>query len=107
MAALIIETQCKNDTEALMTYKRRIIARREINCNEDEYILDAQCCKKCVSGEYYCKTVEKSVTVESLCAGILKWHEVVSWRQCFILAVSFFVTGHKPLQKYFLSSVHQ
>ncbi|XP_039409927.1 tumor necrosis factor receptor superfamily member 6, partial [Corvus cornix cornix] len=48
--ALIIETQCKNDTEALMTYNRRIIARRQITCNKDEYYLDAQCCKKCGSG---------------------------------------------------------
>ncbi|XP_066047344.1 tumor necrosis factor receptor superfamily member 6 [Chamaea fasciata] len=47
---LIIETQCKNDTEAVKTYKRRIISRREVNCNEDEYKLDTQCCKKCKSG---------------------------------------------------------
>uniref|UniRef100_A0A8U7M4A8 Uncharacterized protein n=1 Tax=Corvus moneduloides TaxID=1196302 RepID=A0A8U7M4A8_CORMO len=37
-----------------MTYNRRIIARRQITCNKDEYYLDAQCCKKCGSGEYYC-----------------------------------------------------
>ncbi|TRZ24004.1 hypothetical protein HGM15179_003056 [Zosterops borbonicus] len=50
MAVLIIETQCKNDTEALKTYNRRIISRREVNCNEDEYELNTQCCKKCRSG---------------------------------------------------------
>ncbi|XP_056350271.1 tumor necrosis factor receptor superfamily member 6 [Oenanthe melanoleuca] len=46
----IIETQCKNSTEALITYPRRIISRREVNCNKDEYQLDTQCCKKCKSG---------------------------------------------------------
>uniref|UniRef100_A0A8C3QKQ9 TNFR-Cys domain-containing protein n=1 Tax=Cyanoderma ruficeps TaxID=181631 RepID=A0A8C3QKQ9_9PASS len=50
VAVLIIETQCKNDTEALKTYNRRIISRREVNCNEDEYKSDTQCCKKCRSG---------------------------------------------------------
>ncbi|XP_027736293.1 tumor necrosis factor receptor superfamily member 6 [Empidonax traillii] len=52
VAVLIIEAQCKNDTEDLMhiNYNRRIIARREINCKEDEYNLDGQCCKKCKSG---------------------------------------------------------
>ncbi|KAI1236346.1 Tumor necrosis factor receptor superfamily member 6, partial [Lamprotornis superbus] len=50
VAISIIETQCKNYTEALITYNRRIISRREINCNKDEYQFDAQCCKKCRSG---------------------------------------------------------
>ncbi|KAJ7409783.1 tumor necrosis factor receptor superfamily member 6 isoform X3 [Pitangus sulphuratus] len=52
VAVLIIEAQCKNDTEDLMhiDYNRRIIARREINCKQDEYNLDGQCCKKCKSG---------------------------------------------------------
>nr|XP_041572990.1 tumor necrosis factor receptor superfamily member 6 [Taeniopygia guttata] len=45
-----IETQCKNDTEALITSNRRIISRREVNCKDDEYNLDNQCCKKCRSG---------------------------------------------------------
>uniref|UniRef100_U3JYZ8 Tumor necrosis factor receptor superfamily member 6 n=2 Tax=Ficedula albicollis TaxID=59894 RepID=U3JYZ8_FICAL len=50
VAVSIIETQCKNSTEALIRYHRRIISRREVNCNEDEYQLDTQCCKKCSSG---------------------------------------------------------
>ncbi|XP_014730920.1 PREDICTED: tumor necrosis factor receptor superfamily member 6 isoform X1 [Sturnus vulgaris] len=50
VAVSITETQCKNYTEALIMYNRRIISRREINCNKDEYQLDAQCCKKCRSG---------------------------------------------------------
>ncbi|RMC11561.1 hypothetical protein DUI87_11681 [Hirundo rustica rustica] len=50
VTVLIMETQCKNYTEALKTYNRRIISRREVNCNEDEYKLDTQCCKKCKSG---------------------------------------------------------
>ncbi|XP_037996787.1 tumor necrosis factor receptor superfamily member 6 [Motacilla alba alba] len=47
---LIIEIQCKNDTEAQITSNRRIISRREITCKEDEYNLDTECCKKCRSG---------------------------------------------------------
>ncbi|XP_058697120.1 tumor necrosis factor receptor superfamily member 6 [Poecile atricapillus] len=50
VSVLIIETQCKNDTEALITYNRKIISRREVKCNKDEYPLDTQCCKKCNSG---------------------------------------------------------
>uniref|UniRef100_A0A8C6J3K7 Tumor necrosis factor receptor superfamily member 6 n=3 Tax=Melopsittacus undulatus TaxID=13146 RepID=A0A8C6J3K7_MELUD len=56
VVALIIETQCKNQTEATMriTYnqliKKKIIAKREINCNWDEYIVGVQCCKKCERG---------------------------------------------------------
>ncbi|XP_062462807.1 tumor necrosis factor receptor superfamily member 6 isoform X1 [Pezoporus occidentalis] len=56
VVALIIETQCKNETEAIMriTYNKlitkRIIAKREINCNWDEYSLGVQCCKKCERG---------------------------------------------------------
>ncbi|KAM9284728.1 tumor necrosis factor receptor superfamily member 6 [Morus bassanus] len=53
---LIIETQCKNDTEALIRtgynklITRRIIAKREIHCNPDEYSSDVMCCKKCRRG---------------------------------------------------------
>ncbi|XP_010289216.1 PREDICTED: tumor necrosis factor receptor superfamily member 6-like [Phaethon lepturus] len=56
VVVLIIETQCKNDTEALthIAYnkliKRRIIAKRENKCNVDEYKLGVKCCKKCERG---------------------------------------------------------
>ncbi|XP_071419540.1 tumor necrosis factor receptor superfamily member 6 [Pithys albifrons albifrons] len=52
VSALIIEAQCKNYTEALMhgVYNRRIIAKRDTMCKQDEYDLDGQCCKKCNSG---------------------------------------------------------
>lgn len=66
MVVLIIETQFKNDTEALIhrpynkLVTRRIIAKRGIKCNLDEYNLGVQCCKKCESGEYHFKTVLKS-----------------------------------------------
>ncbi|XP_066179972.1 tumor necrosis factor receptor superfamily member 6 [Sylvia atricapilla] len=50
VAVLIVETQCRNYTEAVKTYNRRIISRREVNCNEDEYKSETQCCKKCKSG---------------------------------------------------------
>ncbi|XP_063261750.1 tumor necrosis factor receptor superfamily member 6 [Prinia subflava] len=50
VTVLIIETQCKNYTEALKTYNRRIISRRDVNCKADEYNLDSQCCKKCKIG---------------------------------------------------------
>lgn len=61
-----METQCKNETEAIMriTYNKlitkRIIAKREINCNWDEYSLGVQCCKRCERGEYHYKTLLKS-----------------------------------------------
>ncbi|XP_054238663.1 tumor necrosis factor receptor superfamily member 6 [Indicator indicator] len=53
---LIAEIQCKNNTEAPIprVYKkstiRRIIAKREVACNQDEYNLGAECCKKCTPG---------------------------------------------------------
>ncbi|XP_074730989.1 tumor necrosis factor receptor superfamily member 6 isoform X1 [Strix uralensis] len=56
VVVLIIETQCKNDTEALVhiaynkLITRRIIAKREIKCKLDEYNLGDQCCKKCERG---------------------------------------------------------
>ncbi|XP_010079657.1 PREDICTED: tumor necrosis factor receptor superfamily member 6-like, partial [Pterocles gutturalis] len=56
VVVLIIETQCKNYTEALIHTEynklitRRIIAKREINCNLDEYNLGDKCCKKCERG---------------------------------------------------------
>ncbi|CAN8216308.1 unnamed protein product [Coccothraustes coccothraustes] len=49
VAFLVIETECKNDTEAGITSNRRIISRREVNCKEGEYDLENQCCKKCKS----------------------------------------------------------
>lgn len=57
MAVLIIETQCKEDSEAPAhrayrnSITRRLIAKREIKCKLDEYDLDSQCCKKCKHGE--------------------------------------------------------
>ncbi|XP_027528225.1 tumor necrosis factor receptor superfamily member 6 isoform X1 [Neopelma chrysocephalum] len=65
---LIIEAQCKNYTEALMhiDYNRRIIARREINCNQDEYDLDGQCCKKCKSG--FVKNITCPTDISKHCA---------------------------------------
>ncbi|KAK4820855.1 hypothetical protein QYF61_007860 [Mycteria americana] len=56
VVVLIIETQCKNDTEAVIhraynkLITRRIIAKREIKCDRDEYNLGDECCKKCESG---------------------------------------------------------
>ncbi|XP_069719674.1 tumor necrosis factor receptor superfamily member 6 isoform X2 [Phaenicophaeus curvirostris] len=56
MVVLIIEIQCKNDTEALkrIAYSKlitkRIIAKREIKCNLDEYNIGVKCCKKCKRG---------------------------------------------------------
>ncbi|XP_075010755.1 tumor necrosis factor receptor superfamily member 6 isoform X4 [Calonectris borealis] len=60
VVVLITETQCKNYTEALIhiaynkLITRRIIAKREIKCNLDEYrdqmSSDGQCCKKCERG---------------------------------------------------------
>ncbi|XP_009862916.1 PREDICTED: tumor necrosis factor receptor superfamily member 6-like, partial [Apaloderma vittatum] len=56
VVVLITETQCKNYTEALIhiahnkLITRRIIAKREIKCNPDEYSSGAQCCKKCERG---------------------------------------------------------
>ncbi|XP_009578979.1 PREDICTED: tumor necrosis factor receptor superfamily member 6-like [Fulmarus glacialis] len=56
VVVLITETQCKNYTEALIhiahnkLITRRIIAKREIECNLDEYRSGVQCCKKCERG---------------------------------------------------------
>ncbi|KAM6067138.1 tumor necrosis factor receptor superfamily member 6 isoform 2-T2 [Chlamydotis macqueenii] len=56
VVALIIETQSKNGTEAVIhiasngLITRRIIAKREIKCNSDEYNLGVKCCKKCRRG---------------------------------------------------------
>ncbi|XP_062436530.1 tumor necrosis factor receptor superfamily member 6 isoform X2 [Rhea pennata] len=53
---LIIESQCKNDTEAPIhtVYNkfiaRRIIAKRDIRCTPAEYNLGGTCCKKCERG---------------------------------------------------------
>ncbi|XP_040420237.1 tumor necrosis factor receptor superfamily member 6 [Cygnus olor] len=57
VAVLITEAECKDDTEhpIHVAYNRsitrkRIIAKREIKCTEDEYNLNGQCCKKCEPG---------------------------------------------------------
>lgn len=72
MAVSIIETQCKNHTEPLVVYHRRIISRRDIRCEESEYLLGTQCCKKCESGEYDCG--EKSLTGDTTaCTTALCW----------------------------------
>ncbi|XP_009952390.1 PREDICTED: tumor necrosis factor receptor superfamily member 6, partial [Leptosomus discolor] len=71
VVALIIETQCKNDTEApihtvynkLIT--RRIIAKREVKCSLDEYNLGVQCCKKCEQG--FVKNVECPTNLAKHC----------------------------------------
>lgn len=72
MAVSIIETQCKNHTEPLVVYHRRIISRRDIRCEESEYLLGTQCCKKCESGEYDCG--EKLLTGDTTaCTTALCW----------------------------------
>ncbi|XP_041271427.1 tumor necrosis factor receptor superfamily member 6 [Onychostruthus taczanowskii] len=76
VALLIVETQCKNDTEALIMSKRRIISRREINCKEDEYNLDTQCCKKCRSG--FVKNVSCPTDVIKHCAPCEKGKEFMN-----------------------------
>ncbi|XP_009464835.1 PREDICTED: tumor necrosis factor receptor superfamily member 6 [Nipponia nippon] len=56
VVVLIIETQCKNDTEALIhiaynkSITRRIIAKRNTKCKLNEYSLHDECCKKCERG---------------------------------------------------------
>ncbi|KAM6266163.1 tumor necrosis factor receptor superfamily member 6 isoform 1-T1 [Porphyrio hochstetteri] len=67
---LIIETQCKNDTEAPEhTYKglitRRIIAKREVRCQQDEYHMGSQCCKKCNRG--HVKTINCPTDISQHC----------------------------------------
>lgn len=82
MVVLIIEMQCKNDTEALINtaynklITRRIIAKREIKCNQEEYNSGAQCCKKCERGEYHYKTVlKRHLRVEiTTCTIAFCWH---------------------------------
>ncbi|KAM3666281.1 tumor necrosis factor receptor superfamily member 6 [Ammospiza maritima maritima] len=73
VALLVIETQCKNDTAALITSNRRIISRREVNCREDEYSLDSQCCKKCRRG--FVKNVSCPTDVTKHCAPCQKGKE--------------------------------
>ncbi|XP_059707552.1 tumor necrosis factor receptor superfamily member 6 [Haemorhous mexicanus] len=76
VALLIIETQCKNDTEAVITSNRRIISRREVNCKEDEYSLETQCCKKCRSG--FVKNVSCPTDVIKHCAPCQKGKEFMN-----------------------------
>ncbi|XP_032857663.2 tumor necrosis factor receptor superfamily member 6 [Tyto alba] len=71
VVCFIIETQCKNNTEALthITYNklitRRIVAKREIKCNLDEYNLGAQCCKKCKRG--FVKSINCPTDINAHC----------------------------------------
>ncbi|XP_074401066.1 tumor necrosis factor receptor superfamily member 6 isoform X1 [Zonotrichia albicollis] len=73
VALLVIETQCKNDTEPLITSNRRIISKRDVYCQEDEYNLDTQCCKKCRSG--FVKNVSCPTDVTKHCAPCQKGKE--------------------------------
>ncbi|XP_054132525.1 tumor necrosis factor receptor superfamily member 6 [Melozone crissalis] len=75
VALLVIETQCKNDTEPLITSNRRIISKREAYCQEDEYNLDNQCCKKCRSG--FVKNVSCPTDVTKHCAPCQKGKEFI------------------------------
>uniref|UniRef100_A0A803Y9U9 Tumor necrosis factor receptor superfamily member 6 n=2 Tax=Meleagris gallopavo TaxID=9103 RepID=A0A803Y9U9_MELGA len=57
VVALVMETHCKNDTEVPIHIahnksitRKRNIAKREIICTEEEYILNDQCCMKCRRG---------------------------------------------------------
>ncbi|XP_035753301.1 tumor necrosis factor receptor superfamily member 6 [Egretta garzetta] len=71
VVVLIIETQCKNDTEApiRVAYNkliaRRIIAKREIKCNPDEYNFNVKCCKKCQRG--FVKNIECPEDISEHC----------------------------------------
>ncbi|XP_010225210.1 PREDICTED: tumor necrosis factor receptor superfamily member 6 [Tinamus guttatus] len=67
VVGLIIESQCKNDTEASIhtAYNKiivsRIIARREIKCTADEYKSGGTCCKKCERGFVKNTTCPKNI----------------------------------------------
>ncbi|XP_053804811.1 tumor necrosis factor receptor superfamily member 6 [Vidua chalybeata] len=76
VAPLIIKTQCKNDTEALITSNRRNISRREVNCKEDEYNLDTDCCKKCRIG--FVKNVSCPRDIVKHCAPCEKGKEFMN-----------------------------
>ncbi|XP_054493069.2 tumor necrosis factor receptor superfamily member 6 [Agelaius phoeniceus] len=76
VALLVIATHCKNDTEAPITSNRRIISRREVNCKEDEYSSDSQCCKKCRSG--FVKNVSCPTDVTKHCAPCQKGKEFMN-----------------------------
>ncbi|KAM9379594.1 tumor necrosis factor receptor superfamily member 6 [Phaethornis superciliosus] len=69
-AVLIIETQCKNYTVTHVAHnkliKRRIIAKREIKCNADEYNLGVKCCKKCERG--FVKNIDCPTNISKHCA---------------------------------------
>ncbi|XP_068544015.1 tumor necrosis factor receptor superfamily member 6 [Anas acuta] len=72
VAVLIIEAECKSDTEhpIHVAYNRsitrkRIIAKREIKCTEDEYDLNGQCCKKCEPG--YIKNIDCPTNIGEHC----------------------------------------
>ncbi|XP_075573818.1 tumor necrosis factor receptor superfamily member 6 [Pelecanus crispus] len=69
---LIIETHCKNDTEAIIhtaynkLITRRTLAKRELKCNQDEYTLGVKCCKKCARG--FVKNIECPTDIRKHCA---------------------------------------
>ncbi|XP_010158138.1 PREDICTED: tumor necrosis factor receptor superfamily member 6-like, partial [Eurypyga helias] len=71
VVVLIIETQCKNDTEALIhiaynkLITRRIIAKREIDCTTGEYNLGVKCCKKCDPG--FVKNIDCPTDISEHC----------------------------------------
>ncbi|KAM6416079.1 tumor necrosis factor receptor superfamily member 6 [Rhynochetos jubatus] len=71
VVVLIIETQCKNDTEALIhiaynkLITRRIIAKREVDCTTDEYSLGVKCCKKCEPG--FVKNIDCPTDISEHC----------------------------------------
>ncbi|XP_025907230.1 tumor necrosis factor receptor superfamily member 6 isoform X2 [Nothoprocta perdicaria] len=81
MVGLIIESQCKNDTEAPIhrVYNkitaRRIIARREIKCTADEYNLGGMCCKKCERG--FVKNTNCPTNVREHCVQCIPGQEYV------------------------------
>ncbi|XP_030309085.1 tumor necrosis factor receptor superfamily member 6 [Calypte anna] len=71
VSVLITETQCKNYTEAVTRVahnkliKRRIIAKREIKCNLDEYNSGVKCCKKCEPG--FVKNIDCPTNISKHC----------------------------------------
>ncbi|XP_014811367.1 PREDICTED: tumor necrosis factor receptor superfamily member 6 isoform X2 [Calidris pugnax] len=79
---LIMEMQCKNHTERLISrahskfITRRIIAKREISCNQEEYSLNGQCCKKCKPG--YVKTLDCPTDTDRHCRQCEKGKEYIN-----------------------------
>ncbi|XP_032921354.1 tumor necrosis factor receptor superfamily member 6 [Catharus ustulatus] len=75
VAVSIIETQCKNHTEPLVTHHRRIISRRDAPCNGSDYLLGTQCCKKCKSGSV--KNVSCPTDINKHCVPCEKGKEYI------------------------------